>query len=195
MSGLRFSILTPAVPSRLEAVGRLSAELGRQIGGRAVEHLVLLDNKRRKGGEKRDAMLRAARGEWVAFCDDDDWVAPDYVGAIWGALAGNPDVVTFRQGATVDGVEGVIELRLGAANEAFCPGGVARRNAWHVCVWRRRLAILSFFPAVNYGEDWAFAERLCGLPGLREAHVPRVLHFYRHDRARTEAPAPGDGRS
>jgi len=185
------SILTPAVPARLEALARLCREIEGQIGARAVEHLVLLDNKRRTVGGKRDALLRAARGKYVSFCDDDDWVGPDYVPSILEAAASNPDVITFRQHCTVDGEEGEIEFGLGNPNEAFCPGGTARRNAWHVCAWRRSLAILSHFPAVNYGEDWAFAGPLCELPGLREEHVGRVLHFYQYDSRKSEAPPPG----
>ena len=183
------SILTPALPSRWDLLRSLCAEIAGQIGELPVEHLVLLDNKRRTVGEKRDALLRAARGRYVAFVDDDDWVSRDYVRSVVEAAAGNPGVITFRQHCTVNGVGGEVEFRLGSPNEAFVPGGVARRNAWHVCGWRRSLAILSHFPACNYGEDWAFAGRLCALPGVVEEHVPRVLHYYRYDSRVSEAPA------
>lgn len=187
---LKFSILTPAVPSRLELVGKLCAELARQIGDLPVEHLVLLDNKRRTVGEKRDAILRAARGDYIAFVDDDDWIAPDYVADLLIGIESAVDVVTFEQESSINGVIGRIEFRLGNPNENFKPGGTARRNAWHVCAWRRTLAILSNFPANNYGEDWAFASRLCCLRDLTTVHISKVLHFYNHDGTRTEAPIP-----
>ena len=76
-------------------------------------------------------------------------------------------------------------------SEGFKPGAVTKRNAWHVCAWRLSLAIQSHFPASNYGEDWAFAAPLNAIPGLREVHVPKVLHFYRHSSETTEAPPPG----
>jgi len=79
---LLLSILTPAVPSRLGALDALCSELAAQIGELPVEHLVLLDNKRRTVGEKRDSLLRIARGDFVAFVDDDDKVSGDYVQAI-----------------------------------------------------------------------------------------------------------------
>jgi hypothetical protein len=66
---------------------------------------------------------------------------------------------------------------------------VFKRNAWHVCAWRRELAIQSSFPACNYGEDWAFAEPLCKI-ARTEVHIPRVLHFYNHSSETTEAPHP-----
>jgi glycosyltransferase involved in cell wall biosynthesis len=186
------SILTPAVPSRLDQLAALTATLAEQIGDRPVEHLVLLDNKRRTVGEKRDALLRAARGKYVAFCDDDDAVSSDYIACLLTAAASDPDVITFLQDCTVEGQKGIVEFRLGASNEAFRPNsaGVTRRAAWHVCAWRRTLAVLSAFPPLNYGEDWAFASPLNHIPDLREVHIPKVLHYYRHSAATTEAPAP-----
>lgn len=198
---LILSILTPAVPSRafaedmysrcpLDALhGTISAQI--EIGNRPVEHLIFCDNKRRTVGEKRDALLRIAKGKYIAFVDDDDDIADDYVAEILRAAESNPDVITFRQLAIVNGVQGEIEFRLGNPNEPFAGNTeITRRNAWHVCAWRRQLAICSSFPATNYGEDWEYASKLCAIPGLTEVHIPRVLHLYRHDSKTTEAPCP-----
>ncbi len=184
------SILTPAIPARLGQLEALCAKLSAQIGNHPVEHLCLLDNRKRSVGAKRDALLRAARGKYVAFVDDDDDVAGNYVSELLGVAVSDPDVITFRQEATVNGAVGEIEFRLGSPNEPFAAGGVTRRNAWHVCAWRRSLAMLSNFPDNSYGEDWAYAAPLCALSGLGEVHVPEVLHFYRHAAATTAAPAP-----
>ena len=183
------SILTPAVPSRMAQLAKLCDELARQIGGLAVEHLTLLDNKRRTVGEKRDALLRAARGAYVAFVDDDDWIEHNYVRELLGAMEANPDVITFQQCATVNNDNSLVMFRLGHGNDAFRPDGVTLRNAWHVCAWRRTLAIQSRFPANSFGEDWAFAEPLCRI-AKTEIHIQKVLHFYRHSAETTEAPAP-----
>ena len=193
------SILTPAVPSRLDSwvvglgespLATLIQTIGEQIGTLPVEHLVLLDNKRRTVGEKRDALLRMARGQYVAYVDDDDDVSDDYVAELLKAAREGPDVITFNQHCTVNAAQFEVQFKLGNPNEA--PNGVStiKRNAWHVCAWRRTLAIQSRFPASNYGEDWAFAAPLCALPGLREAHIPKVLHYYRHSSKTTEAPPP-----
>jgi len=187
---ISLSILTPAVPSRINQVSALHSELARQIGDLPVENLVLLDNKRRTVGEKRDALLRAARGDYVAFVDDDDWIAPDYVDSLIRAIHNQPDVVTFLQQATVNGETFNVEFSLGNVNEMQNGTKTIKRNAWHVCAWRRTLAILSHFPAINYGEDWVYASKLCALSGLTSKHIPKVLHYYRHSSTTTEAPAP-----
>ncbi len=184
------SILTPAVPSRLPRLAHLIASIERQSAGLPVEHLVLLDNKRRTVGEKRDALLRTARGLYVAFVDDDDAVAEDYVPAILAAAEERPDVITFWEETTVNGIVGHIHFQLGQPDEDFRPieEGITRRNAWHVCAWRRVIAVQSSFPPTSWGEDRAFAIPLCHLPHLREVHIPRILRFYRHSSETTEAP-------
>ena len=201
------SILTPAVPSRLDQLATLCDEIARQIGDQPVEHLVLLDNKKRTVGEKRDALLRMAHGQYVAFVDDDDDISRDYVARILSAAESRPDVITFQQHATVNETDAIIEFKLGSPNEPFVgrmpfqkvlgkwqdttdSAPIIKRNAWHICAWSRRLAIMSHFPASNYGEDWSFAALLCALPNLREVHIPEVLHFYNHSTATTQAPPP-----
>lgn len=182
------SILTPAVYSRLGKVQTLAAKI--MAEGWNVEHLVLYDNKRRTVGEKRDALLRASIGAYVAFVDDDDDIMPDYIPAILKAAESAPDVITFQQHAIVDGMASTVVFKLGQENEAFNAGGITKRNAWHVCAWKRELAIQSWFPPSNYGEDWAYASKLCSIDNLKEVHIPRVLHTYNHSAETTEAPAP-----
>jgi pterin-4a-carbinolamine dehydratase len=200
MNEILLSILTPAVPSRYLELELLRKIIADQIGNDPVEHLILLDNKRRTVGEKRDALLRAARGRYVAFVDDDDMISHDYVSLILQATRKDSDVITFRQQAEVNDQVAIIEFKLGNKNEAFegqskienLKSKIVRRNAWHICAWRRTLAIQSHFPAINYGEDWAFAKPLCDMAETEE-HIPKVLHYYRHSSETTEAPpTPND---
>lgn len=191
------SILTPTIPARAAQLARLSdwirVQVDRNSAAGQVEHRALDDvpgQRRLTVGEKRDRLIREARGKYVAFVDDDDWIDEDYLSEILEAARQDPDVITFCQQAQVDGQLSRVEFRLGNPNERFNPGGTTRRNAWHICAWRRDLAILSQFPATNYGEDWAWAAPLCALPDLREVHVPISLHHYIHSAATTAAPPP-----
>lgn len=171
------SILTPSLPSRADRLARLVAELDRQIGDLPVEHLVLSDNKRRTVGEKRQALLNIAKGEYVAFVDDDDWVRGNYVHCLLTAIEHRPDVITFQQDAYFDGIGNRVVFRFGAANDELNGDEGATRGAWHVCAWRAPIARLSHFPSTNYGEDWAWAEPL-NKYDLKEHHIPAVLHEY-----------------
>jgi glycosyltransferase involved in cell wall biosynthesis len=91
----------------------LSQAFEHQIGEFPVEHLILMDNKRRTVGEKRDALLRAAKGNYVAFVDDDDFISPDYVSLILEKTIGGIMERMSPAEATVDGYAAEIEFRLG----------------------------------------------------------------------------------
>jgi hypothetical protein len=192
------SILTPSIHSRAREVDYLCSFINRQIIDPAtVEHLVLIDNKSRTVGEKRDALLRIACGDYVAFVDDDDWISADYVPALVAAAkVFCPSVITFLQEATInlnrtetENQKAIIEFKLGNPNEPFRDAATVKRNAWHICAWRREIAITSHFPPTNYGEDWAFAAPLCAMKNmLTEHHIPEVLHYYRHDIRFSAAP-------
>ena len=186
------SILTASIPERADKLEMLTERIAAQIGDLPVEHLVFLDNRRRTIGAKRDALLRIARGTFIAYVDDDDTVSPDYVASLVDAIkiAMVPvDVITFAQFARVDEAAAKIVFGLRQENQPFIPDTEVLRAAWHVCAWRRSVAILSHFPESNYGEDWAFAEPLNRIAGA-SIHIDKVLHYYRFNSATTAAPYP-----
>jgi hypothetical protein len=192
------SILTPAIPERLNKLHRLGELLEPQLSAfpHSVEWLALVDPRgHRTIGEKRDELVQLARGQFVAFVDDDDFVQPTYVASLVQALSvivadSEPvDVVTFRQEAIWCGQRSEVRFNLRAGNEAFQPGGVTQRAAWHVCAWRASLAKRFHFEASNYGEDWSWARHL-NLDARSERHIPDILHTYVHDPVISAAPAP-----
>jgi len=189
------SILTASIPERADKLEMLTAKITAQIGDLPVEHLVFLDNRKRTIGAKRDALLRIARGTFIAYVDDDDTVSPDYVASLIEAIktTASPidlvDVITFAQFARVDEAAAKIVFGLRQENQPFIPDTEVLRAAWHVCAWRRSVAILSHFPESNYGEDWAFAEPLNRI-ARASIHLDKVLHYYRFNSATTAAPYP-----
>jgi len=189
------SILTASIPERADKLEMLTAKITAQIGDLPVEHLVFLDNRKRTIGAKRDALLRIARGTFIAYVDDDDTVSPDYVASLVEAIktTASPndqvDVITFAQFARVDEAHAKIVFGLRQENQPFVPDTAVLRAAWHVCAWRRSVAILSHFPESNYGEDWAFAEPLNRI-ARSSIHLDKVLHYYRFNSATTAAPYP-----
>ena len=183
------SILTPTIPGRETQVQALQAKIESQDADELVEHLVLSDNRRRSIGAKRQALIDVARGQYVAFVDDDDDISDDYVASILEAAKSGAGVITFHQRAIYNGLETEVRFGIRHKDGPFQPGGVTTRAPWHVCAWKRETVYGCLFGESNYGEDlvWCKQARLRVKTGL---HIPRVLHYYRHDAATTAAPEP-----
>ena len=185
------SILTPTIPGRERQLQALQTRIEAQSSGLKssgqVEHLVLSDNRQRSIGAKRQALIDIARGQYIAFVDDDDDIADNYVDELLSATETGADVITFQQHAVYNGLESTVHFRLGQGDGAFIPGGITQRDAWHVCAWKRDTVAGCQFLETNYGEDRAWA-----LQARKRAkttyHIPKILHFYRHDRDLTAAP-------
>lgn len=190
---MKLSILTPSIPARTEQVEKLSAEIITQIeeGGfhGQVEHLVFTDNRSRCIGAKRQALVDIARGEYIAFVDDDDTISHDYIEKILAAAAAKPDVITFRQEVSYNGAVGIVEFGLNHHDHPFKPGEVTHRAPWHICVWKREKILTCQFGETNYGEDivWCMQARRRIATGL---HIDAILHYYTHSAETTAAPEP-----
>jgi glycosyltransferase involved in cell wall biosynthesis len=188
------SILTPAIWGRVDQSQALHDGIQSQAAALPdfrMEHLVLLDDRKMTIGEKRQKLLESARGDYVAFVDDDDGVSDDYISSLAGAIAHGADVVTFVQRAVINGVVGHVDFRVThKADEPWRHGETAKRRPWHVCAWKRELVRDCRFLFCNYGEDAAWVAQACGRVKTG-VHVPRVLHIYSHSAATTAAPMPG----
>lgn len=194
-----FSILIPAVPSRLPRLQALMNHLEMQItmsgAQEQVEVLALLDNKKRSVGLKRQALLGVARGRWLAFVDDDDQVSDSYVSKIIEAIATAEanlavetiDVITFDTWAVINDAPHVLVTHGNdLANEEYKLAGFTRKP-WHVHVWARSLARTSKFQDASYGEDAAWLRPFWGIH-LHEYKIQGPpLYTYRFSSQGTEA--------
>lgn len=193
-----WSILIPSVPSRIESACRTFKVLEgqkRRVYSEAVEILMLLDNKMRTVGMKRQALLEAARGDYVSFVDDDDVVTDGYVPRILTALTSRsemPDVVSFPVHVTMSYASGridvgTVEMALDFPNEELKPLPKATlRKPTHLSVWKRSIALQAGFSDVMWGEDKYFMERACAL-AKTEYRIEAVLYEYRWSETGTEA--------
>ncbi len=184
---IELSILTPTIPSRKEQLSKLSEKIAKQSNDLAVEHLSFADNRTRTIGAKRQALLDIARGEYIAFVDDDDDIEPDYVSEILLAIKQGQDVITFEQNSYYNGAFSKVIFGLNNRDEPFQPNGITLRAPWHVCVWKRELVKTCQFGESNYGEDiiWSRQARARIKTSL---HIDKTLCTYRHDAALTAAP-------
>jgi glycosyltransferase involved in cell wall biosynthesis len=198
MSDLLFSILVPCVPSRVDKLTKLFEYLDKQIGELPVEVLALLDNKKRTVGLKRDALVQSARGKYLAFCDDDDWVAPDYVARIVEiASKTDADVIVFDQKCQLNDdppfiVHHGIEFdMMPARRHDGITGPLGKwdditRKPWHHNAWKTTLAQSVRFPDSSFGEDGTWCSQLWPLVKVQE-RIDAVLHYYQWSAKTTEA--------
>jgi len=85
-----FSILICSIVQRQQLLDRLMDKLNPQKTDE-VEILVDQDNMVQPVWAKRNALVRRASGDYLAFIDDDDLVSDDYVSKILEAVKTSPD--------------------------------------------------------------------------------------------------------
>jgi hypothetical protein len=179
------SILIPSVFERDPS--DLLDSLNIQIGDKSIELLVLTDNRRRSTGHKRQALLDAARGQFVTHMDDDDMVSGDYVAEILKAIEfnRNADVIVFNEECTLNG-ENPFTVRTGIEFEnqgVYKDGDLWQditRKPWHWCCWASRLAKAAKFPDAYIDDDWFWVSQM--LPKVNvQTRIDRVLRYYRQN--------------
>jgi glycosyltransferase involved in cell wall biosynthesis len=185
------SIVTPTIISRAAQLVALNAAIEKDRGDLPVEHIWIGDNCMRSIGEKRNNLHTIARGEYIAFVDDDDEILPGYCAHIVDtARRHTPDVITFKQDSSHCGLKSTVIFKLDHQGDGpYVPDGITRRRPWHVCAWRRDVVRDCLFLHCNYGEDRIWVDQAFPL-AKRGAHLDIILHRYIHSAETTAAPPP-----
>lgn len=187
---IKLSILILTTPRRRAGCfQKLLDSLEAQAEGKPVEIIGLYDNKKRTVGAKRNAALSLVQGEYMAFCDDDDTVAPDYVDAILACLEAHPgvDVVVFDCETTITRGGKVVDRHYSKYGKDFpytLDGNPDIRGfkQWrgkpsHTMCWRTEVAKKAAFPDKSYAEDVDWVA-LANKELKTEARIDRPLYFY-----------------
>lgn len=200
---LKFSILILSIPSRIQYLTPLLDKLVKQIGDREdVEIISLMDNKSLGIPEKRNELMKLARGTYLAWIDDDDDVTDNYVEKILETINNNPDVdvISFNQLCFLEGKVARVFAKMGNPNQPVLPDPSdgsrcldTLRPPYHWCVWKTSLASSESFKWVHDIEGVQIAEDIDWLRRL----YPKVkksiylenetLHIYRWSRASSES--------
>jgi glycosyltransferase involved in cell wall biosynthesis len=179
------SLLIPTLVCRREYLALLQRVLGPQTRDNPqVESIVFSDDGERSIGTKRNQMVAMARGDYIAFIDDDDLVAPDYVARVIEALKTRPapDCVGFRMKRYSNGRpigEGIHSIRFECYGQKQLPEGMTlyERTPNHLNPIRADLVRQVPFPDLNWGEDSAFARGV--RPLLKsEVFIDEYLYMY-----------------
>ena len=205
-SEIKFSILMLSIPERIpsmtSAVKHLQEQADALGQGKAVEILVLLDNRSKSISEKRNDLLQMARGKYIAFLDDDDAVSKDYMSKILTAIDENDvDCISFNQWCSINGEPMDVEFGIGNPHgqlwrdeDGFL--GDIKRPPYHMCLWRREIAQSEAFNPV-YGANGQSSEDIDWLMRLypkiqTEHHIDDSLHGYIYSSQTTTSLIPQD---
>ena len=173
--GLKLSILICSLENRKKSSQKLMAVLKEQATNE-IEILVQIDKGQITTGEKRNQLLEAASGQYIAFIDDDDMVPDDYVSKILKAIKESPDCC---------GIKGQMTNRKGKFifvhsiqfKSWFTKNNIYYRCPNHLSPVKRELAIATGFLGIRTGEDKDYSERL--LPKLQtEEFILGILYYY-----------------
>jgi hypothetical protein len=175
----KLSILTCTLHERTHRFKKLGKELEKQIKFFSqVELLANLDSGKKTIGQKRNELLCAAKGEYVAFVDDDDFISNNYIDSILTAINyKKPDCC---------GIEGKIifnkKLNKKFIHSIKYQNWFEKNNIYYRCPnhlnpIRKELALAVGFKNLNSGEDHDFSERI--KPLLKtEVYINKCLYFY-----------------
>ena len=204
-SETKFSVLILSIPSRNESLMAAMKQLQEQADatgqGKAVEILVLLNNRSKSIAEKRNDLLQAARGKYIAFLDDDDAISKEYMSKILAAIDEHDgvDCISFNQWCSINGEPMNVEFGIGNPHghlwrdeDGFL--GDIKRPPYHMCVWRREIAQSETFNPV-YGANGQSSEDIDWLMRLypkvqTEHHIPDALHGYIYSSQTTTSLVP-----
>jgi hypothetical protein len=184
------SILILSVPNRINThLNKLISKIENQITqnnlNKKIEYLILIDNKIRSIGRKRNDLLNIALGKFITFIDDDDEISEDYIKEIYDAIEKNNDVdvITFKQNCFIENYpKAIVTFGLKNPHEDYAPGTIFKRPPYHMCIWNNRIAKKHEFLNSNYGEDRNWIEKL-NKEAKTEYFIDKILHayVYRHN--------------
>lgn len=178
---MKLSILICTIPSRAEMFNRLQGHLLLQLNIEREVEILSDDDLLLSIGAKRNNLINKAKGEFVVFIDDDDWVSSEYVGLLLSAIKSNPnaDCVGIQGIITTNGVnekQWYISKDYQTWHEK---DDIYYRTPNHISPVRRTIALKHGFPDWNFSEDNLYSKMI--YPHLKtEVKVTENIYHYRY---------------
>lgn len=150
-----------------------------------VEVIILTDNKQMMLGHKRNTMIDIAQGKYIAFVDDDDRIADDYMSTLLKATETDADSIVFTAEVSLNGETPKPCYYSKAHRRDYNKPNAYYRIPNHICCIKRSVSLKSSFPNILYGEDAGYGKVL--LPFLKTEHkIDKVLYYYDYNAETTE---------
>ena len=127
-----------------------------------VEVIALIDNKELSTGEKRNKLLFLAKGKYIIFIDDDDWIPDYYINELLIAAKSNADCFAIN-GIHIDRgnrVKWFISKGFDNVNQNKNGEIIYLRKTNHITAVKRELALKHGFPNKSNAEDKDYSDNL-----------------------------------
>jgi hypothetical protein len=189
-NAIDWSILICTLPQRQETFNRLYTVLMQQIKELCLQDRIEIvcceDNGQSSIGFKRNMLLKASRGEYVNFLDDDDMVHENYIYMIYSKLRYKPDCISLTGIQTTLGTNSILFIQSLAYDTCYEENGIRYLPPHHTNTIKRSIAIQFAFPHINIGEDrlWALKLRQSGLLQY-EIVIEEPYYFYHYNPRKT----------
>lgn len=181
---MKLSILICTLHSRWRLLSALVAHIKAQIYNfDMVEVLWITDNKEQTTGAKRNDLLKKAKGQYIVFIDDDDWVPDYYVKEMLLAARSGADCFAINGTMTTNGQnEQRWMISKNYDNTEIVSNGekLLLRRTNHITAVKRELALKAGFPDKSNAEDKHYSDRL--VKHLQTEHViNKPMYHYRFE--------------
>lgn len=184
---IALTVVVPSMASRWSSLGKVLPDLFKQAEGKPVEVVCLLDNKKSNLSEKRNQAIKAAKGTFITFVDDDDEVESDYVDSLLKSIKENPsvdcvvfDVEVYGYTSSSKRCKYGIEYQHGEDEKAYY------RKPNHVMAYRTQISRKHLYrlDLSAISEDTEWAERAS--KDIRsQARIDKVLYHYFYNEKET----------
>lgn len=185
---MMLSILILTISGRKHLLKRLLHELSKQFHDNKLEafvdyEILIQSDEDKSIGEKRNNLLQRARGEYIAFIDDDDMISETYISFFIKGYEIKPDCFSLRGVITWDGVkpelfEHSIKYSAWQTTNNYIK---YERFPNHLNFIRTSIAQQFDFPLINHGEDkdWAAKVFESGLL-KKEYYIDEIIYNYQY---------------
>lgn len=174
------SVLIPSLTNRIRIVAPLITELMQQSAGTDTEIIINTDNKKISTGEKRNHLLRQAKGDYVIFVDDDDWVYPCYIEELIKASKSGADCFGISGIMTTNGQHEIgWQISKDFENKTIKKNGADFyiRKTNHITAVKRHIALQVMFPDKSNAEDKFYSDAITQLVKTEYTITPLMYHY------------------